>query len=111
MALRNDSIRFTWALDNTDLDTAPVGANHADFADRNIQVTGTFDGATATVQGSNDDGATWFSLTDPQGNALAFSAAGGSLITEVPDLTRVLVTSAGASTSLTAALMVRRSRG
>lgn len=40
-----------------------------------MQVTGTFGGATITLQGSND-GTNFAAITDPAGNDVALSAAG-----------------------------------
>lgn len=52
--------------------------------DRSVQVLGNFGtGGAITVQGSNDGGTTWATLTDPQGNALTFTAAGLEAITEL----------------------------
>lgn len=42
---------------------------------KTVQVTGTFDGATVLIQGSND-GTTFATLKDPNGNAVSFTAAG-----------------------------------
>lgn len=49
-----------------------------DYPDKSVQIIGTFDGETVTMQGSNDpddSGQTWATLTDPQGNGIAKSAA------------------------------------
>lgn len=60
----------------------------AQYPDRTVQMTGTF--GSATLRGSNlaapDDAtaAHWFNLTDPQGNAITLTAAGGELIAENP---------------------------
>ena len=43
--------------------------------DGSIQATGTFAGASVTIQGSND-GVNWFGLTDETGTAIAISADG-----------------------------------
>ena len=40
-----------------------------------VQFTGTFDSATAILQGSND-GSTWVTLNDTLGTAISFTAAG-----------------------------------
>lgn len=49
--------------------------------DMSVQVTGTFGGATVTLEGSND-GTNWYTLNDPFGTALSFTAAGLEGITE-----------------------------
>src|SRR5258707_8137370 len=46
-----------------------------DLADRSVQVTGTFAGATIVLEVSND-GANYFTLSNPAGAALSFTAAG-----------------------------------
>src|SRR5258708_30422689 len=46
-----------------------------DLADRSVQVTGTFAGATIVLEGSND-GTNYFTLSNPAGAALSFTAAG-----------------------------------
>lgn len=56
----------------------------AGYPDRSVQVLGNFGtGGEITIQGSNDGGTTWATLTDPQGNALTFTAAGLEAITEL----------------------------
>jgi len=63
-------------------------AEFSSYPDKTVHVTGTF--GSVTLRGSNlanPSDATagdWFNLTDPQGNALTFTAAGGKLIAENP---------------------------
>lgn len=75
--------------------------------DRSVQVTGTFDSATVPIQGSND-GTNYATLTDIDGNALSFTAAG---IAQVGAFTKYIrpgaVTGAGGSTSLTITMTER----
>jgi hypothetical protein len=60
----------------------------AQFPDRTVTATATF--GSVTLRGSNkaapDDAVAgdWFNLTDPQGNAITLTAAGGKLIAENP---------------------------
>ena len=42
-----------------------------------IQVVGTFGGATVVLQGSNDN-TNWVDLSDPNGTAISFTAAGAA---------------------------------
>jgi hypothetical protein len=52
--------------------------------DKTVTVTGTFGtGGALTIKGSND-GVNYTVLTDPQGNALTFTAAGVEAIMENP---------------------------
>lgn len=76
------------------------------YADRSVQVDGTFGGATVTIQVSNT-GTTWFSATDPQGNALAFTAGGLEQLQEIARYTRCLVTG-GAGSALIVNILGRR---
>lgn len=73
----NERVYLWEALDDDDLDGEAV--NTPGFPFQSVQVSGTFGGATCTFQGSLD-GATWFTLVDPGGNDLAFSAAGGGQV-------------------------------
>lgn len=61
---------------------------HSQYSDKSVQVTGALGGATVVIQGSNDDGTTWVTLTDAQGNALSFSAAGLEMVAEATGLIR-----------------------
>jgi len=98
-------MRVKWTpLTNTNVDGGAFGM--ADFQDRTIQVLGTFGGATVTIQGSNDDGTTWATLTDPLGNNLAFTAAGIKSITELPQYIRPLL-SGGSGSSVSVWLHMR----
>lgn len=74
---------------------------HSQYTDKSVQVVGTFGGATVVIQGSNDDGVNWTTLTDPQGNALSFSAAGLEMVSEATGLIRPSVSGgAGVSVSI-----------
>lgn len=97
---------FTWSgLLNGDTG-APV--TWVDFADRCFQVTGTFgvDGSV-TIQGSND-GATWATLSDPQGSALTFTAAKIEQALELPRYVRPSVTAGDNDTALVVTLCMRK---
>jgi hypothetical protein len=81
-----------------------------DYADRTVQINGTFgSGGSVTLQGSND-GTNWYALTDPQGNAITKTAAGLEVIAEGPRYIRPLVTAGDGATSLTVTLWARRNR-
>lgn len=53
------------------------------FNDNTVTATGTFNSENLTMQGSND-GTVWFTLTDPTGVGVVFSAAGGKVLVEAP---------------------------
>lgn len=81
-----------------------------DFADRTVQFDGTFGvGGSITLEGSND-GTNWFTLTDPQGNAITKTAAGLEVIEEGPRYIRPRVTAGDGTTSLNCRLWARRNR-
>lgn len=104
--LSGEALMFTWTpLTNANVDGSAITGH--EYGDRTVQVTGTFNGATAVMQGSND-GSTWASMTDPQGNALSFAAAGLEQVMETPRYTRVLTSGGGGSQSLTVTLFCRR---
>jgi hypothetical protein len=77
-----------------------------DLADRSVQVTGTFAGATIVLEGSND-GANYFTLSSPSGAALSFTAAGLMQVNMLAAFVRPHVT-AGSGASLTVTVMARR---
>jgi hypothetical protein len=74
-------------------------------SDRSVQVSGTFGGATAVLQGSND-GVTWNTLTDPQGNALSFTAGGLEAVLELTRYVRPSVSGGDGTTSVAFVLCV-----
>lgn len=101
------SIVCTWTgLANGD-DGTPI--NWLRHADRSIQFLGTF-GTSGSIrlEWSNDGGTTWVTSTDPQGNDIIKTAAGGEAITEFALLVRPRVTAGDGTTSLTAILAARR---
>lgn len=71
-----------------------------DYADKCVQIFGDFgSGASVTIEGSNDprvisdpSNAVWFTLTDPQANALTKTSAAGEQILENPRWIRPNVT-------------------
>jgi hypothetical protein len=95
----------TWVL--TDADTSGDPAMWVEYADRNIQMTGTFNGGTVVIEGSND-GANWHPLSDPQGNALTFTSGKIEQILEVTKYTRPRITS-GTGLTVTVLALCRRS--
>lgn len=78
-----------------------AGQDLSHYPMKSVQVVGTFGvNGGVRIEGSNDDGATYFTLKDPNGNNLAFTAAGGGYIANSPGLIRPLVTRAGLTTDL-----------
>lgn len=94
---------YTWANLAAGDDGAPIEA--VEFADRSVQVAGTFGGATLVVEGSNDSTA-YGTLTDPQGNDLNITAARIEMVSEVTRLIRPRV-QGGTGVNLTISLLTR----
>lgn len=84
-----DSFVAVWE-NATDADTL-VPIELGAYSDRSMQVGGTFDGATVTGAGSND-GATYATLSDLQGTALSFTAAGLKGIAEATRYFKPVIT-------------------
>ncbi|MER9840328.1 hypothetical protein NKJ59_03585 [Mesorhizobium australicum] len=100
------ALRFKWlAIPNGNQGSA-VTLNV--YQDRTVQIGGTFGaGGSVTIQGSNDNGTTWATLTDTLGNALTFTAAGMKQITELPYQIRPSVTAGDGTTSINVWLHAR----
>lgn len=99
----------TWAL--TTADPTGVGVEIPEWADRTIQFTGTWGGATAAFQGSNiDTDGLYGNLSNAAGAAAITKTADGAPIAviELPRYVRPKLTTVGAGASVTATLMLRR---
>lgn len=64
-------------------DTTGDAAEFPDQTDAVVTLTGTWGGGTIVIEGSND-GTTYVTVTDPQGNAISKTANALEQITEVP---------------------------
>lgn len=96
----------SWSnLAGTDSGT-PV--NIGEYYDRSVQISGTFGGATVTIEGSND-GVNYLPLTDPQGNAISKTTASIEQIMELTRFIRPVVTG-GTGSNLTITMYVRGQR-
>lgn len=86
--------------------------NKPSFADRSVQVKGTFGtGGTVIMEGSNDreiDTPTYFPLKDPNGVAISFTEDEGAQLLECTYLTRPRVTGGDGTTDLTVTILVRK---
>lgn len=98
-------VRVVWAsLANGD-DGSPVTLPA--YSDGSVQIEGAaFGGGTATLQGRND-GTNWQPITDPQGNAIAKTAAALEQLTEITRELRPVV-AGGAAGAVTFTLILRR---
>lgn len=93
-----------WSLANGDTGT-PLPL--AQYADRSVQVVGTFGaGGTVAIKGSND-GVNFITLTDPQGNPLSFTSSGLEAITEMVAFVRPEVLAGDGTTNLTVTIAAR----
>ena len=98
-------IMITWALTTADADGAP--AEWCAFADRTVTFTGTWGGATAALEGSND-GTTWLALADVQGTAITATANKIETAVELTRFVRPNLTTAGSGAAVSATLLMRR---
>ncbi len=104
-SLHHTCIVPTWA----GMQTGDVGLRIelANFADRSVQVTGTFGaGGSVRIEGSLD-GTNYAALTDPQGNALDITAPKIEAITELVRWIRPAVTAGDGTTSLTVTMLLK----
>lgn len=96
------------ALNGTNTQGTPI--EMAGSSIRSVHISGTFDGATVTLKGSNN-GSSFIVLTDPQGNAISKTTEAIEAVTESTRLMRPEVASAGANTSINVHMvLVRRGR-
>lgn len=103
------SMRVKWlAIANGETGAPVLMTEHRD---RSVQVLGTFGLAgSVQIEGSNDGGTTWAILTDPQGNALTFTAAKIEAITEFVHMIRPKCTAGDGTTALQVWMMFGGSR-
>ena len=81
-------------------------------ADRSVQITGSFDGASLRIEGTID-GDAWAPLTDPQGNDLVVGSYPAGYTSKIEAISEAVVAvrprtvGGGASTALTITLFAR----
>lgn len=80
----------------------------AQYADRSVQITGTFGAAGTVVMEGSLDGNNYATLTDPQGNALSFTTAKIECISELVRYILPRVTGGDGTTSLTVTALLKR---
>lgn len=86
------------------------GGFFSGFADKTIQVEGTFGaGGSVAAEGSND-GTNFRALTNPQGTTIAVTSAGIAAITEAVIGVRPHVTAGDGTTSLTVTMFFRKTQ-
>lgn len=94
-----------WALTTANPDGAPV--TKPLHSDRTFVATGTWGGATLTIEGSAD-GATYVALKDVNGSAATLSANGAIHIQNVPRYMRPNLTTVGAGATVAVDMLARR---
>lgn len=100
------AVKNSWTL--TDADATGERLNSPGNPDRCVQVAGTFNGGSLTIQGSNDD-TNWATLHDATGADLVFTAAGLRSVMEGPLFIRPVLSGASAGASVTVAMSSRSS--
>jgi hypothetical protein len=93
----------TWTMAGAD---TGIAAELTDLADRSVQVSGTFGGATVAIEGSHD-GTNWVGLRDQAGVVLTFTAAGIKQIMEFSLFIRA-VTSGGTGSAISVIVAGRK---
>jgi hypothetical protein len=78
---------------------------YSEFADRSVQFSGVFAGASVSFQGSND-GVNWHALTDPFGAPITKTAASLVAITEMTRFVRPVVSGGDGTTAITCTLFM-----
>lgn len=104
----NSVKKITWTLTTAAGDGAWVKFN--EFRDRCISFQGTFGGATVVLRGSNDGGVTQFTLNDPLGTDISTAGAAMFQVLESPELVRAQLTAVGVGATITAIMVVGRSK-
>ncbi len=104
--LGEHTMRATWAnMANGDTGE-PI--DWPAYADRSVQVVGTFGAAgSVSMEGSND-GTNFVALSDPRGNAMAVTSAKIEQVEDCTFQTRPNVTAGDGTTSLTVTLFARK---
>src|SRR5687767_1915693 len=98
LTYERDNLLVVWT--GLDVDDSGSPVEIPGFPDRTVTIEGTFSvGGSCTLQGSND-GTNYYSLTDPQGNAITKTAGGVELVTENTRYVRPLVTAGDGSTAI-----------
>jgi len=101
-------IRAVWTLGSGANNNVGAAIPFTQWADRSVQMNGTFNVATVVWQGSNDDGVTWTTLTNPLGQAISHNAAAIDAVVEVCQLARPSSSGGGVAQSVTIAAVLRR---
>jgi len=103
-------MKSSWGAQTVTTDTVPA-LDAPTYPEKSVQVIGTYDGATITIQGSNDAGTTYDTLNDSRGvgNAMTFTSGSGGVKTllENPQLVKPKLTTSTGSPSLKVIIISR----
>ena len=100
------TVMFSWTL--TTADHTGTGIEWAAYSDRTFVFTGTWGGATAAIEGSND-GSTWVLLSDAAGAADATATADKAMtIVELTRYVRPRLSTPGTGATVAASAVLRR---
>jgi hypothetical protein len=103
---RDDVVEIVWVLTSTDRDG--FSAEWYRWADQTWVATGTWGGATLTLEGSAD-ATTWVPLSNAAGGAAATATANKAItVVELPRYIRPNLTVAGSGATVTVTLLARR---
>ena len=99
-------VQWTWTLTTANTDGAPF--EYTEYADVCFTATGTWGGATMTIEGSND-ASTFMALSNAAGGTAATATANKAVtIIERPRYMRPNLTTAGTGASVTVICTARR---
>jgi hypothetical protein len=97
---------FVWTgLNSSNLDGESIGCGFANIS-ITLLASGTWNGATCTIQGSFD-AVNWFPLSKINGDPAALTADAIISLGDLPLYIRPLVSSAGGSTNLTVKVFIK----
>lgn len=106
-AANGDRDLVTWgSLTNSDTAGSAYQPDRTRTAIAAVQFTGTFDSATAVLQGSND-GTNWVTLTDTLGTAISFTSAGYAELSTAMAYIRPSTSGGGGSQDIDCILVAR----
>lgn len=105
---KDGSVRLITFETLTTTNTTTAEIEWTEYADRSVQVAGTFGaGGTLLIEGSND-GTNWATLNNVQGTALSITSAGIKQVAEVTRYVRARVSAGDGTTDLDVAFLLRR---
>jgi len=101
----DDTIKVAWS-GVTEADTPLAVQGLSEHADRSVEISGSLGGATIALKGSNE-GSEYFTLNDPLGTALSYTANGLNAILEYAEYIKPAITG-GSGSSVNVTLICKR---